>query len=85
MRGLLQPGPGRWRAVARVLALVGLIAAGVLYTSHVQRQSEQKWCALLSILTGGPPSTTERGKVVADALDQLRRDFHCPTSRRASP
>lgn len=78
MTGLLQPGPQRWRAVARVLATLVVLGLVVFYTGLVQRQSEQKWCELLNILTGGPPSTTERGRVVADALSQLREDFDCP-------
>ncbi len=81
MKGLLQPGPGRWRAVARVVALVSLLALGVLYTNHVQRQSERKWCALLTILTGGPPATTDRGQVIAAELVELRDNFRCPPGR----
>lgn len=79
LRSMLLPGPRRWRAVARVVAVVVLLVMGVLYTNHVQRQSEQKWCRLLAVLTSGPSPTTDRGQVVVTALKDLREDFHCPS------
>lgn len=74
------------------LSILAVIVAGVSYTNYVQRQadrrhdkivreSEQKWCELLTIITSGPTPPPgpagERARVVSAELDKLRRSFGC--------
>jgi hypothetical protein len=83
---------GRWAPFVFAVSLVAIVAAGVWYTGYVQRQaderhnqivreSEQKWCELLAIITGGPTPPPgpagERARVISAALAQLRVDFGC--------
>jgi hypothetical protein len=80
VRAILQPGPGRWRLVALVLAFAALMFAGVLYTRHVQRESDRRWCDLLVTLDTAyrsQPPATELGRRVAAAMARLRADFGC--------
>lgn len=69
--------PPRWSQFVYALAILAVVIAGIAYTNHVQRESERKWCGILIILTGGPPPVTDRGRAVAAAMAQLRRDFGC--------
>lgn len=73
----LRPGPGRWRAVAFVVAFVALVLMGVTYTNIVQRESDRRWCDLLAILSDGPPPTSERGKALAVQIARLQDEFGC--------
>lgn len=67
-----------WYVLAAVMVSMLLTSvAGVIYTSHVQRQSEQRWCGLIAVLAGGPAPETERGRAIASAMEQLRQDFNC--------
>jgi hypothetical protein len=52
--------------------------AGVWYTRHVQSEADRRWCATVTILADGPPATSERGRAVAEAMAELRRDLGCP-------
>lgn len=68
-----------WWSVLMVLVVALLVAgASVLYTSHAQRQSDQRWCSLLTRLDQpGVPATTPRGRAIQDDIHQLRRDLGC--------
>jgi hypothetical protein len=83
---------GRWAPFVFAVSLVLVVAAGVWYTGYVQRQaderhnqtvreSEQKWCALLDIITGGPAPQPgpagERARAIAAELAKLREGFGC--------
>lgn len=69
--------PLGYSIAAIFLTLLVTVPSGYWYTHHVQRESEQKWCDLLDILTGGPTPETDRGRVVADAMARLRANFGC--------
>lgn len=84
----MRPQPVGYSIAAIFLTLLVAIPSGYWYTNHVQRQaerrhtelvrdSERKWCVILDILTGGPEPTTDRGRVVADAMQKLLADFGC--------
>lgn len=69
-------------AVAMVIA-VGLLFVAALvgstaYTRHVQRESDQRWCDLLSSLDQPQaPPTTERGARIQQQIHQLRSELRC--------
>ncbi|MEV4000987.1 hypothetical protein [Actinomadura sp. NPDC049753] len=79
-----------WWSVA-IVTVSALLVAGacILYTGHVQRQSDQRqdherreddrrWCSLLTRLDQpGQPATTDRGRAVQRDIHQLRRDLGC--------
>lgn len=83
-----------WYAITvAFIAVVGIAAAGVIYTNYVQKQAEQRatvaredsdrrWCALLTDLDdayqGPPKPTTELGRKVAEEIHRLRVGFGCP-------
>lgn len=68
-----------WWSLFIVLVTAVLIAvAGIMYTTHVQRQSDRRWCDLLATLDQpGEPAATERGRQIQQELRQLRRDLGC--------
>ena len=68
-----------WWAIFMVLVTAILVAgAAVLYTNRAQRESDQRWCALLASLDQPEtPATTERGRQIQIQIHQLRRDLGC--------
>jgi hypothetical protein len=70
-----------WYAVAiSFVACVAVAMGSVIYTGYVQRQSDQRWCSLLTQLTDaqrGAPPATESGRRFAAELERLRREFRC--------
>ncbi len=67
-----------WYALLAVmLSTLLLSGAGIWYTSHAQREADRRWCELLTILAGGGPPTTERGRIIADAMERLRVGLGC--------
>jgi hypothetical protein len=70
-----------------VLAFVAVMAMGVMYVRHVDREAEQRereadrrWCELLVTMDdayGSTPPQTELGRRIATAMHQLRTDFGC--------
>lgn len=68
-----------WWSLFIVLVTAALIAvAGIVYTTHVQRQSDRRWCSLLESLDQPDvPATTERGRRVQEQIHVLRRDLGC--------
>lgn len=72
-RGLLV-----WLLAMSVLSPLLVGVAGIVYTSHVQRQADRRWCALLSSLDSPQaPATTDRGRVVQQQMHELRTDLGC--------
>ncbi|HEY9367007.1 hypothetical protein [Streptomyces sp.] len=79
----------RWAVLMVLVAAVLVGAANVVYTGHVQQQSERRqeqarqeaerrWCPLLATLDQpGVPATTERGRVVQEQIHQLRIETGC--------
>jgi hypothetical protein len=71
-----------WRLLA--LAFVSaFVAAGasMLYSNHAARESERKWCGVVSTMDDAyratPPQTPAGRKIAAD-IRHLRADFDCP-------
>lgn len=77
---LTQTGALRaWWALLMIL-VAAVLAAGacVLYTQHVQQESNRKWCALLTSLDQPEvPPTTERGRQVQQQIHDLRLGLGC--------
>ena len=72
-----RPVPAWYALLAVLVSMLAVSAAGIWYTHHAQRQSDRRWCELLTVLSGGPSPETERGRAVADAMARLRADFGC--------
>lgn len=67
-----------WWSVAMIVLTVLLVAgAGVAYTNHVQRESDQRWCELLASLDQPGQTTTPRGREIQRQIHELRRDMGC--------
>lgn len=70
-----------WYAVLiSFIACVAVAIGSVVYSAQVQRQSDQRWCALLVQLTDAQrsqPPPSESGRRFAAELERLRREFHC--------
>lgn len=63
------------------IACVAVALASVFYTSHVQRESDRRWCALLINLDEAYRSTppqTATGRSVAAEVHNLRMQLDCP-------
>ncbi len=68
-----------WSALSIAASLVLLMAFTVGWTGYQQKVADRRWCSLLATLgTQSPPPTTERGRVIARQVSQLRRSFECP-------
>lgn len=72
-----RPVPVWYALLAVLVSVLAVSGGGIWYTSHAQREADQRWCELLTILASGPAPTTEQGRVIADAMAQLRQDFGC--------
>lgn len=73
--------PVWYSLIAVVVSTIVLSAAGVLYTGHVQRESNRQWCELLTVLDDAYSArrpTTPLGQQVATTVHELRVDFGCP-------
>jgi hypothetical protein len=81
MRALTETGALRaWWAIFMVLVAAVLIAAaGVAYTARAQRESDQRWCPLLSIIDqpSRPPAQTPEAAQGRVELHKLRHDLGC--------
>ena len=84
-----------WYAIAvAYVAMVGIAAAGVVYTNFVQKQAERRaelvrvesdrrWCSLLVDIGNSQravPPKTPSGIRFAAEIDRLRHEFGCPES-----
>lgn len=68
-----------WWAIVMVL-VCAVLAAGacIVYTNQTQRESDQRWCALLATLDApGVPAETERGRRIQQQVHELRRSLRC--------
>lgn len=72
-----RPVPLWYALLAVMVSMLLLTGAGIWYTNHAQREADRRWCELFTIMSGGPAPTTERGRVIADAMDRLRLDLGC--------
>lgn len=87
MHGLLTSSGAlrAWWSVLMVLVVAVLVAgAGVVYTRHAQRESDRRWCELLTTLDQpGAPATTERGRLIQQQIHRLHAELGC--GRSANP
>jgi hypothetical protein len=66
--------------VALLVSMFVLAVAGVVYTRHVQHESERKWCSLISTLDAAyqsQPPQTQLGRNLAADMARLRRQLRC--------
>ncbi|TYK45142.1 hypothetical protein [Actinomadura decatromicini] len=80
MSVLTQTGAFRawWSLVIVLVVAVFIAGSSVFYTNREQRQSDQRWCALLASLDQPQaPATTERGRVIQAQIHELRVDLGC--------
>lgn len=73
----------RWVAYALVAVVVSIIGVGfgvILYAKHVDSESNQRWCGVVSTLDDAysqTKPTTLLGQNLARELRELRTDFGC--------
>lgn len=81
MNGIFTPtGALRAKWAILMVLVAAVLAAGSswIYTAHQQRESDQRWCALLATLdTPGAPAETERGRQIQRQVHELRRSLGC--------
>lgn len=67
-----------WSLVMVAVMFVAVAIGSVAYTGHTQRQSDRRWCSLLSSLDQPDvPATTERGRQVQLQIHDLRSELGC--------
>lgn len=92
MSELLAPGPSPWRRVVSVLALVVLLAMGVLYTNHVEGRlkCQARYNEALNARTRALTEATDLERRADRAEDKARADLFTnpallkPASRRTA-
>lgn len=74
----------RWTVVANILSILAVVIGGVVYTNNVVRESEQKWCSVVTTMDdayasrpANSPPLTGVGQRIADQMHRLRTDFRC--------
>lgn len=73
--------PVWYSLVAILISVLVTVAATVVYTNSTARESERKWCSLVSTLDDAyriTPPTTEIGRKLARDIHTLRERFDCP-------
>jgi hypothetical protein len=63
-----------------VVPFLLLLAVSMLYTNFVQRQADQRWCALVVSVDDAylaTPPQTPVGEQIAEAMHQLRQELDC--------
>lgn len=74
-----------WRAlVACLLVAAGSSAISIIYANAAARQSEQRWCGIVTTLDDAyraTPPQTPAGQKIAAEFAQLRHDFRCSSGR----
>ncbi len=66
-----------YQLIAVLITCVLLAIATFVSNIAFTRNSEQKFCAIVSANRTSTPATTERGKVLADANEELFRNLRC--------
>lgn len=68
----------RYALLMVLLAALIVAGASILYTGQQQRESDQRWCDLLTTLdTSDPPATTVRGREIQRQIHELRLGLGC--------
>ncbi|MEV4212911.1 hypothetical protein [Micromonospora sp. NPDC049662] len=74
-----------WRVlVAVLLAAFASSAVSIIYSNEAARQSERRWCGVVSTLDDAyrqTPPQTPAGLKIARDIRQLRADFGCPNDQ----
>lgn len=67
-----------WSLLMVLLMAIAVGVACVGYTQHAQRQSDQRWCDLMTTLDQPQvPATSQRGRAVQQQIHQLRSELGC--------
>lgn len=80
MTEALRPGKRGWLRAMLVVPFLALAVAGMLYTNHVQKEGEQRWCELIIILDEQYQAAEIEDPVAqrfADALHRLLEQLPC--------
>lgn len=74
-----------WAIATNIVCTLAVVIAGVVYTNHVARESESKWCGVVVTLDdsyatprspgAAPPSAV--GQRMMEEMKRLRHEFHC--------
>jgi hypothetical protein len=71
----------KWYPLLAVfISVLALSISGVLYTNHVARESERKWCGMMVGLDEAykeTPPNTATGRNIAREIRYLRESFDC--------
>lgn len=71
-----------WYAiVVAFIACVVVALASVFYASQIQRESDRRWCSLMTNLDDAyraTPPQTDTGRSVAAEVHKLRAELGCP-------
>lgn len=62
------------------LSSVVMTVIAVQYSNHVDQESNQRWCGLMSTLDtaySDKPPSTDTGRRVAAEIKKLRHEFSC--------
>lgn len=74
-----------WHVLLIVLiAAIASAAAAMVYANRAARDSEHKWCGIVTTLDDAyreTPPQSPAGRRIAVDLAELRREFDCPPSR----
>lgn len=80
MKGPSQP---IWYGLlACLVSMVAIASATVVISDRTARESEQKWCRVLTVMTDSwkaAPPPSESGRRLAVEIARLRAEFGCPT------
>jgi hypothetical protein len=69
---------GWWPVFLALLTAVAVSVAGVVYTTHAQREADQRWCELMRTIDQPyPPPTTERARQAQEQIHRLRVQLGC--------
>jgi hypothetical protein len=73
--------PVWYSLVAILVSVLVTVAAAVVYTNSTARESERKWCDVVTTMDDAyqvAPPTTEIGRKLARDIHRLRERFDCP-------
>lgn len=69
-----------WSVLVLLAAMLIVGVASMLHTTRTARESEQRWCALLTTMDTAyreQPPTTPTGRRLATDVAELRAQFGC--------
>ncbi len=70
-----------WALLVSILTSLMIMAVGLTWAYKITRDSERKFCSLISALDNPSPPTTERGRRVAEEVRALGKSIDCSSTR----